>query len=120
MKIAVPVDEKGQDPAAAASFGRALGFLIYDEESGLTEILDNSAAQSAGGAGIKAAQTIVDSGAEILLTPQCGGNAAKVLLAAGVKLYKTEPGLSAMENIRRFQQDGLDRLVEIHEGFHRH
>lgn len=86
----------------------------------MTEFLDNSAAQSAGGAGIKAAQTLADSGAEILLTPQCGGNAAKVLLASDLKLYKTEPGLSAMENIRRFREDGLDRLNEIHEGFHRH
>ena len=120
MKIAVPIDESGQDPAVAASFGRASSFLIYDEESGLKDILDNSAAQSAGGAGIKAAQTIIDSGTEILLTPQCGGNAARVLLAADMKLYKTEPGLSAMDNIRRFREDGLDRLDDIHEGFHRH
>ena len=120
MKIAVPVEGLGNDTTVSASFGRAAGFLVYDDDQGTTDILNNDAAQSAGGAGIWAAQTVVDSGAKILLTPQCGGNAAKVLLAAGVKLYKTQPGVSASENIKRFLRGELTELSEIHEGFHGH
>ena len=120
MKIAVPVQGPGNDTAVSTSFGRAAGFLVYDDDEGTTHILNNSAAQSAGGAGIHAAQTIVDSGAKTLLTPQCGGNAAKVLLAAGVKLYKTRQGLTVMENIDWFLKGELTELSEIHEGFHGH
>ncbi len=120
MKIAVPVEKRGNKADVSASFGRADGFLVYDNDEGTTLILNNDAAQSAGGAGIKAAQTIVDSGAKTLLTPQCGGNAAKVLLAAGVRLYKTRPDMNVMENVDCFLSGGLAELAEIHEGFHGH
>lgn len=120
MKIAIPVEDRGQDPTVSASFGRTAYFLIHDEETGSTQTVENTASQSAGGAGIKAAQTVADSGAEVLLTPQCGENAAKVLLSAGLKLYKTKPGLSAMGNIQAFGKGELEELYEIHEGFHRH
>ena len=119
MKIAVPIDERGTDPVVASSFGRAAYYLVYDEKAEI-QLLENEASQSAGGAGIKAAQTVVDSGAEVLLTPQCGQNAAKVLLAGGVKLHKTKPDLSAIGNIQAFLRGETEELYEIHAGFHRH
>lgn len=120
MKIAIPAESAGHDPAVSTSFGRAAYFLVYDEETGSIQTLENTAAQSAGGAGIKAAQTVADSGAEVLLTPQCGENAAKVLLAAGLKMYKTSPGLSVMDNVQAFREGKLEGLTEIHEGYHGH
>ncbi len=120
MKIAIPVETIEKNPAVSASFGRAAHFLIYDEESAASQTLENTAALSAGGAGIQAAQLIVDSGAQALLTPRCGQNAANVLLAAGIRLYKTIPALSAMDNVKAFNEGKLDELSEIHEGFHGH
>ena len=120
MKIAVPVEDRGQAPAVAGIFGRAAWFLIYDETTGLAQSHGNDAAQSAGGAGIRAAQAVLDSGARILLTPQCGGNAARVLLSGGVALYRTLPDLSAKENIRAFLDGKLEKLGDVHEGYHRH
>ncbi len=75
-------------------FGRAPYFMIYDTETKKSDFLDNSAAASTGGAGIKVAQAIVDSKANALLTPRCGENAADVLKAADIKIYKTS-GASA-------------------------
>ncbi|MDD2562284.1 MAG: NifB/NifX family molybdenum-iron cluster-binding protein [Eubacteriales bacterium] len=120
MIIAIPVSGKGQNPAVATSFGRAAHFLMYDDETGQYKILENAAMGSTGGAGIQAAQAIVDSGAEMLLTPQCGNNAAKVLAAAGLRIYKTDPGLSAMENLKAFRDNELEELRDIHEGYHGH
>lgn len=120
MKIAVPIEENGHETIVSISFGRASSFLIFDQETNTSQLLKNTAALSAGGAGIKAAQVIADSGAKILLTPQCGGNAARVLLAAGMRLYKTEPGKRAMDSIKQFLQGELEELTEIHEGFHGH
>ena len=120
MKIAVPVDMKEYNLTVSASFSRATHFLIDDEGSGESQTPVNIAAQSAGGAGIQAAQMIVDSGAQALLTPRCGQNAANVLLAAGIQLYKTIPSLSVMDNVKAFREGKLDKLNEIHEGFHGH
>ena len=71
MKIAIPVDEKSMGTNVCVSFGRTPYFLIYDTESKESSFINNSAASSSGGAGIKAAQTVVDSKADVLLTPRC-------------------------------------------------
>ncbi len=117
MIIAVPIDDQSPENTVCVSFGRAPYFLIYDAESGERSIIHNSAASSQGGAGIKAAQTVVDSKAEVILTPRCGENAAKVLKAAGIQMYKTN-GDSIKENINAFREGKLSLLEDIHPGLH--
>lgn len=120
MKIAVPIDKKDTETNVCESFGRAPYYLIHDTDSGKYEFIDNSAATSTGGAGIKAAQIIVDAEADVLLTPQCGENAANVLRAAGIKIYKTQQGILAKDNIDAFVSGKLSLLDNIHAGFHGH
>lgn len=119
MKIAIPVDDKSMDTGICISFGRTPWFLIYDTDTGESEFVDNSAAASQGGAGIKAAQTLIDKKAEALLTPRCGENAAEVFNAANIKIYKTK-GLNLRENLKAFSKGELPLLEEIHAGFHGH
>lgn len=117
MKIVVPVDEKDMKTDVCESLGRAPYYLIYDTETGEGKFIDNNAATSTGGAGIKAAQTIADTGAGALLTPRCGENAANVLETAGIKIYKTA-GASIKENIDAFVAGELSLLDQVHAGFH--
>ncbi len=119
MKIAIPVDEKSIESSVCISFGRTPYFLIYDMESKKSIFLDNSAAASQGGAGIKAAQTIVDNNVGALLTPRCGENAAAVIKAANVKIYKTIND-SIIDNINALNEGKLALLDDIHAGFHNH
>ncbi len=119
MKIAIPVDEKSMGTNVCVSFGRTPYFLIYDTESKESSFINNSAASSSGGAGIKAAQTVVDSRADVLLTPRCGENAAAVIKAAGIKIYKTT-GVFVNDNIDAFAVGKLPVLEEIHAGLHDH
>ncbi|WP_302820707.1 NifB/NifX family molybdenum-iron cluster-binding protein [Fusobacterium ulcerans] len=119
MKIAIPVDEKSLDSNVCVSFGRTPYFLIYDVDTKESVFLDNSAAASTGGAGIKAAQTIVDNKANILLTPRCGENAAEVLKSADIEIFKTTSA-SVKDNIDAFIDGKLSLLDEIHAGFHGH
>ena len=119
MRIAIPVDEKNIDSGVCISFGRTPYFLIYDTENGNEEILDNGAIAESAGAGIKASQTIVDAEVKVLLTPRCGENAAEVLEAGEVKMYRTFKG-TARENIEAFKEEKLEELTEIHAGFHGH
>jgi Uncharacterized conserved protein len=75
------------------------------------------AAESSGGAGIKAAQQLVDAGVSVLLTPRCGENAADVLGASKIKIYKSE-NITAEENIKKYINNELKLLCEIHPGIH--
>lgn len=119
MRIAIPVDDKSMESSVCISFGRTPYFLIYDAETKTSVFLDNSAAASQGGAGIKAAQTVADSQVGALITPRCGENAAKVIHAAYVKIYKTINN-SIKDNIAAFEEEKLLLLDEIHAGFHGH
>ena len=119
MLVAVPVETKDINAAVCPSFGRAPYFLLFNTESRQSEIVDNPGASAQGGAGIKAAQALVDSKADALLTPRCGQNAADVLQAANIALHKSNDG-SAAVNITLFTEGKLPVLEEIHAGFHGH
>lgn len=119
MTVFLPVEEKSLDAPVCPSFGRTPLFACIDTESGACRFLDNSATASQGGAGIKAAQLLADSGADALITFRCGENAAQVLTAASIALYKAQPG-SVNDNIQTFKEKRLPLLDEIHAGFHHH
>ena len=119
MKIAIPTDGKSMESAVCVSFGRAPFFLLYDTESKTENFVPNTAADAQGGAGLKAAQLVVDMGANALLTVRCGQNAADVLVAARVKVYKTAAPTVA-ENLRDFAEGKLSVMTQFHAGFHGH
>ncbi len=117
MKVAIPMNDDRK--TICASFGRTTEFLIVDTEKGKREFLYNQAVSASGGAGIQAAQLIVDKGVQALLTPRCGESAAKVLGAANIKIYQTI-SQDIEDNFTSFTQDKLEILSEIHAGFHNH
>ncbi|MGO1468738.1 MAG: DUF134 domain-containing protein [Tissierella sp.] len=103
MKIAIPVNEKSLETEVAENFGRAEYFLIYDIESKEKAYIDNKASSSPGGAGVIAAQTLVDSEVDALITPECGRNASGILIAKGVKVYK---------NINDDVEKNIEKIIE--------
>ncbi len=119
MKLVIPVDEKKLDSTVCVSFGRAPFFLFYNTDSKESYFLDNSAIASQGGAGIKAAQAIVDENAQVLITPRCGENAEKVLKDAEITVYKSMDGC-AQDNINAFLDSTLSVLNDFHAGLHGH
>ena len=122
MKVAIPVDERKLESEVCISFGRTPLYLIYDTETKENLFLDNSAIAETAGAGIKAAQSIVDNNVAVMLTPRCGENAADVLKAGGIKMYKTAKDKNAIENINMYIEGKLEELEvsDIHPGFHGH
>ncbi len=115
MKIAIPVSEKKNE--VADTFGRPPFFAMADIETGAVDYVDNSAIASAGGAGIKAAQLIVDNKCNAVIVPNCGQNAYDVLEAAGIKVYRM-CGPSLDENITAFKDGKLELFEDVHPGFH--
>jgi predicted Fe-Mo cluster-binding NifX family protein len=117
MKIAIPSEGQMLESPVCRSFGRTLYFIVADTDTEKFQVIDNKAVAEQGGAGIKAAQTIADSGAQAVVVFHCGQNAADVLKAANIQLWKAVPGTAA-ENIEKFRKGELGRLGEIHPGFH--
>ena len=99
MKIAIPLEEDRH--GVCGSFARAPYFLFGQPDQETVEILDNPAAQAEGGAGLQAAQFLVDQQAEALITVRCGQNAAEVLQAAGIAIYEACGG-PAEEQLKHF------------------
>jgi predicted Fe-Mo cluster-binding NifX family protein len=84
MKIAISSSGADQNAQVDPRFGRCPYFVIIDTESGKTEAIANAAQSAGGGAGIQAAQTVADQGAETVLTGNVGPNAHRALQAAQI------------------------------------
>jgi len=87
MKIAVTSTAKTLDSQVDQRFGRAAYFVIIETETMDFRVIENESVTAAGGAGISSAKVVIDSGAEAVLTGNCGPNAERTLSAAGIKLY---------------------------------
>jgi predicted Fe-Mo cluster-binding NifX family protein len=86
MKIAISTNGPTLDAEVDPRFGRCQYFIIADTETDEFEAVANESAAAAGGAGISAAQMVVEKGVEALLTGNCGPNAYQVFSSAGVKV----------------------------------
>ncbi len=117
MIIAIPSDGQSLDTAVCVSFGRSPFYCLYDTDTQQSTFIVNTAADAAGGAGIKAAQILVDNHTNIVITIRCGENSAKVLQPADIKLFKAVD-LSIADNIEAYLQGKLSPLNEVHPGYH--
>lgn len=119
MKIAIPSEGKTLDSNVNISFGRTEYFIAIDSESLEFEVIENGAVSSQGGAGIKAAQTLVDKNVEIVITYHCGQNAADVLKSADIKILKALNG-TIKDMVESYKKGELSELTQIHPGYHNH
>ncbi len=88
MKIAITAQNPSPESQVDPRFGRAAWIMIYDQEKKSWESIDNSTGINAShGAGIQAAQKVVDHQAVALVTGAIGPKAFKSLTAAAVKIF---------------------------------
>jgi predicted Fe-Mo cluster-binding NifX family protein len=92
MKVAIPT--RGQDLSSEVEprFGRCPRFLIVDSRTLEFETVENTAASMGGGAGMHAAQLVVDQGVEAVIAGEVGPKAYDVLEAAGVRVMARVTG----------------------------
>lgn len=118
MKIAISAEGNNLSDKLDQRFGRAAWFLIVDPETMEYEAVDNGSVASSGGAGISAAQNVVDKGVDVIITGNVGPNAMNILKVAEVSIYKGQLG-SIRENIAMLKEGKLelvDSAVASHFG----
>jgi len=88
MKVAVTAQGESLDAQVDPRFGRGAAFVIVDTDTDDCAYLDNSQnVNAAQGAGVQAAQAVINRGVDALVTGHCGPNAFRTLSQAGVKVY---------------------------------
>jgi len=92
MKVAVSAQGESLDAASSPVFGRCPYFVFVDAETMEAETTPNPAMSQGGGAGIQAAQFVVNQGATVVLTGNLGPNAHNVLRAAQVPGFLVPAG----------------------------
>ncbi len=111
MKIVVSSQGAGLDAASSTVFGRCPTFVFVDSETMEFEALTNPAMSQGGGAGIQAAQFVVDHGAQAVLSGHLGPNAFDVLNAAGVPGYLIPEG-TVRQAVEGYSAGSFSRWLE--------
>lgn len=104
-RIAVTCVSDAPDTAIDPRFGRCQYFMILGPD-GRIEIVPNAAKDLGNGAGIQAAQEMIDRKVEAVITGDVGPNAYRVLSAAGIDIY-VGCGGAAKEAIERYRRGAL-------------
>ncbi len=103
-KVAVSSEGPTLDDRVDPRFGRAGGFAVVDLETMEVEYVDNGTSQAmAQGAGIQAAETVANAGAQVLLTGYVGPKAFTALSAAGVLIGQDVDGMTVREAIEKYK-----------------
>ncbi|MGD9030616.1 MAG: NifB/NifX family molybdenum-iron cluster-binding protein [Anaerolineae bacterium] len=110
MKIVVSANGAGLDAPSSPVFGRCPAYVFVDTVSMQVEAMENPAMGAAGGAGIQAAQFVVEQGAEAVVTGNVGPNAFNVFRSAGVPVYIGQ-GETVRDVVEAFKSDKLREVT---------
>ncbi len=92
MKIIVTASGADLDAAIHPLFGRCPLYIFVDTDSMQFEAVENPALAAPGGAGVQAAQFVIQRGARAVVTGNVGPNAYQVFQSAGIPVYLFEAG----------------------------
>lgn len=92
MRIVVSAQGDTLESPSSPVFGRCPTYVFVDTETMSFEATPNPAMNQGGGAGIQAAQFVVEQGAQAVLSGNLGPNAYNVLAAAGIPGYLVPEG----------------------------
>jgi predicted Fe-Mo cluster-binding NifX family protein len=119
MKICITSKGTSLDSEVDPRFGRCAYFIILDIESMEYETIENSNAQTSGGAGIQSGQLISEKNVEAVLTGNVGPNAYDTLSAAKIKIITGVSGIikDAIEKYKKEEFKSVDKAsVDSHFG----
>ena len=108
MILIISAQQSQLDSPVNDRFGRAPWLIKIDTETGEWQALQNPGPGQSGGAGVAAAQFVIDQKADAAASGDFGPNAAGAFRAANVKMYLFgKDGLTVREVVERFRQGEL-------------
>ncbi len=112
MLIAVTAQSGTLDSLVDPRFGRAAGYVVVNTDTEtFTHVSNAQNLSAAQGAGIQAAQCVVDTGAKVVITGHCGPKAFRALQAAGIDVYVGAAG-TVRESLEKYRGGTLQRAAQ--------
>ncbi|MCF6464377.1 NifB/NifX family molybdenum-iron cluster-binding protein [Clostridium sp. Cult2] len=111
MRIALSSSDKDLDSNLDLRLGRSPYFIIYDLDTDQFKATENKGESSSGGAGIAAAQQLIDESVEIVISGNVGPNAFTLLESSNIKMYKGE-SISCKLLIEMYREGKLEEIKE--------
>jgi predicted Fe-Mo cluster-binding NifX family protein len=117
MKIVITANGAGLDAPTSPVFGRCPAYVFVDTETAgenrpiQFEAVENVAIGASSGAGIQAAQSVIERGVQAVVAGNVGPNAFAVLQSAGVPVYLFEGG-TVGEAIEAFRAGRLQSIAD--------
>jgi predicted Fe-Mo cluster-binding NifX family protein len=87
VRVVVTANGADLDAPASPVFGRCPIYVFVETENMQSEAIENPALGAASGAGIQAAQFVVEQGARAVVTGNIGPNALDIFQSAGLPIY---------------------------------
>jgi predicted Fe-Mo cluster-binding NifX family protein len=109
MKIAVSSSGKNLKSLVDLRFGRCPYFLIVDAETDKFEVLENIAGQQRGGAGVTAAQLVVNKGVKAVIAGNFGPRAINALSGSQVDIFQSE-SITIKKALEKFKSNNLKKI----------
>jgi predicted Fe-Mo cluster-binding NifX family protein len=110
MKILLTSEGRDLNAALSPAFGRCPWFLILSTDTDDMSPAENPAFAAGGGAGVKAAQFVVESGVDAVVTGRVGPHAMEVLDAAGIRIFDFG-GRSARAAVDDMKEGRLEEIT---------
>ena len=111
MKIAVTSTGVNLKSEVDSRFGRAQYLIVFDEDTGEFEAMNNSMNRDAvHGAGVRAGEALIILGASVLITGHCGPTAFRVLETARIKVVTGAAG-TVEEALMLYKKGNLKEIV---------
>jgi len=111
MKVCVTSSGPSLESQVDPRFGRAAYFIVFDTEARTYDVIENKQRLDAPqGAGVQSASTVAKSGAEAVLTGNCGPKAFRVLDESKIAVYV---GLDKMKVVQAIGEFTAGKLQPI-------
>jgi len=121
MKLAVSATGKDLEATIDPRFGRCPYFIIVETEGNEIknhETVENTSVQAMRGAGVAAAQLVVNKGAQAVISGNIGPNAFNVLSQTGIKIFTCPFGISVKEAVQKYLKGELkETATTVGPGF---
>lgn len=109
MKLCITSIGKEKNALSDQRFGRCPYFVIFDTEDKSYKAVENNGMVSSQGAGIAAAQQIIDEKVDAIITGHMGPNAMQLINGAAIKVYQGK-GVTIEEEIKLFHEGALTAI----------
>lgn len=111
MKLAITVNAASPESPLEPRFGRTPFFAVYDtEDKEDVKFIENVATQEAHGAGVMAAQILIDNNVEAIVCAKYGPNGSQALQQSGLTCYLFGTETTISEIVESYKNGSLAKF----------